>query len=332
MSATLFAPSVNALWKLIELYGHNPRPLFKAHGISVKVARDPNARVRRSQVLAVWEHFAEQVDDPCFALRLAEVLHPSHIGAMGYGWLASTSLRTGFNRLIRYSRFLTDAVQLEIRETNKGYSIFFTRKLEMPKDVLWEADADMAFLIWLCRMNAGSRLNPISVALVHVEPECSSEYFGFFKCPVQFGARRNRLTFRRADIDRELDTANPHLAQLHDQVMIKAIARLNTSRIVDRTRAAVIEELPSGRVTDNKIAEMLSMSTRTFQRKLREEGTSYKAVLNQIRRELARTYIRNNRLTLTEISYQLGFSEVSAFSSAYKRWTGRSPSEERQAA
>ena len=83
MTATAFAPSVNALWKLIELYGHNPRPLFKAHGISVKVARDANARVKRSQVLAVWEHFAEQVDDPCFALRFAEVLHPSHIGAMG---------------------------------------------------------------------------------------------------------------------------------------------------------------------------------------------------------------------------------------------------------
>jgi AraC-like DNA-binding protein len=185
--------------------------------------------------------------------------------------------------------------------------------------------------MWMCRLNAGQVFHPVSVEFIHDQPNRSGSYRKFFKCPVKFGARQNCLTFNREGIERELDTANPHLAQLNDQIMVKAIARLSKSKIVDRARAAIIEELPSGMVTDDLIADKLNISVRTFQRKLRAEGVTFKALLNQVRRGLGQKYIRNSALSLTEISFLLGFSELSAFSSAYKRWVGHSPSEERRA-
>ena len=329
---TDFAPTLIATRKLIELYGLDPKPMFKAHGIDLKLMRDPNARFKSVQSVAVWESFAAQVDDPSFGLRLAEVLHPSHLGPMGYAWLASTSLRTGFNRLVRYLSFLTEHLEIETREIKGRYSVITQAKRRVPRSLYWDADADLSTLMWMCRLNMGRDFHPASVKFFHERPADTGTYYKFFRCPIEFEARKNCLTFRRQDVDRELDTANPYLAQLNDQIMVKAIARLKKSKIVDRARAAIIEELPSGSVTDDVIAQHLHMSTRTFQRKLSEEGTTFKTVLTEVRQELGQKYIRNSALSLTEIAFLLGFSELSSFSSAYKRWVGRSPSEERRAA
>lgn len=329
---TDFAPTLIATRRLIELYGLDPKPIFKAHGIDLKLARDPNARFKSMQSVAVWEDFASRINDPSFGLRLAEVLHPSHLGSMGYAWLASTSLRTGFNRLIRYLSFLTEHLDIEAKETKDKYSVITQARRRVPKNLYWEGDADLSTLVWMCRLNMGRDFHPESVTFIHEQPADTGAYYKFFGCPIEFEARKNSLTFRVEDVDRELDTANPYLAQLNDQVMVKAIARLKKSKIVDRARAAIIEELPSGRITDDVIAAHLNMSTRSLQRKLSEEGTTFKTLLTEVRRELGKKYIRNSVLSLTEIAFLLGFSELSSFSSAYKRWVGRSPSEERRAA
>ena len=99
---------------------------------------------------------------------------------------------------------------------------------------------------------------------------------------------------------------------------------------VQKVKNAIIELLPDGRLSDNKVAEALFMSPRNLQRKLEAEGTTFKTLLTEIRRDLALKYIQDTELTLTEISFMLGFSEMSAFSRAFKQWTGKSPRVQRQ--
>jgi AraC-like DNA-binding protein len=93
-----------------------------------------------------------------------------------------------------------------------------------------------------------------------------------------------------------------------------------------RVKVALLEHLPSGHVSEEEIAQGLHLSLRTLQRKLRDEGTSYKELLDETRRELATEYIKNPHVSISEITYLLGFSEPSNFSRAFKRWTGSSPS------
>jgi len=88
--------------------------------------------------------------------------------------------------------------------------------------------------------------------------------------------------------------------------------------------------MPSGKVTDQAVAEALYMHVRSLQRKLKDEGTTFKALLNGVRQELAYHYIRDSRLNVNEISFLLGFSDISSFSRAFKRWTGEPPSAYRQ--
>ena len=113
-------------------------------------------------------------------------------------------------------------------------------------------------------------------------------------------------------------------------MVVRYLASQAKGDIVNRAKTAILEELGEGSVTESAIADYLHMSTRNLNRKLSAENTSFKTLMLEIRTELANQYINDATLTLTEISFMLGFSEISSFSRAYKRWTGMSPSEARR--
>ena len=108
------------------------------------------------------------------------------------------------------------------------------------------------------------------------------------------------------------------------------LAGLGNGDITHKVKNAILELLPDGRMSDAKVAETLFMSNRNLQRKLEAQGTTFKTILTELRKELASKYIQDPQLTLTEVSFMLGFSEMSAFSRAFKQWTGQSPKAQRQ--
>ena len=112
--------------------------------------------------------------------------------------------------------------------------------------------------------------------------------------------------------------------------MVKYLAHSEKADIVNRVKAAIIDGLSNGAVTETSIAEMLHMTPRNMHRKLQKQDTAFKLLLTDVRKELAQQYIQDRSKTLTEISFLLGFSEVSSFSRAFKGWTGKPPSEARQ--
>jgi len=115
-------------------------------------------------------------------------------------------------------------------------------------------------------------------------------------------------------------------AHANERVIGDYLAELRGIGVAVRVRSRLIDELPSGTVTERQVAEWLHMSRRTLQRKLRDEGTSYARELDGVRRELAERFIRDRSLTPSEITYLLGFAEISSFSRSFKRWTGIAPS------
>ncbi len=112
--------------------------------------------------------------------------------------------------------------------------------------------------------------------------------------------------------------------------MIEYLGKLDKDNIIDRGTAVIIDMLPSGGVADEKVAGQLNMSVRSLQRRLKEAGTTFRTLLEAVRKDLAATYIRDPDIELVEVAFLLGFSDQSAFSRAFKRWTGCSPSEARK--
>jgi AraC-like DNA-binding protein len=330
MSATVLAKSMELAWALLETYDIDPIPLFQQAHLNPQAFKDPSARYSQATANELWANTASTINDPDFALKLGKLWHPSHMHALGYAWLASSTLRTALNRLVRYIKVVSDSTHVQLVENDDTVSVIVSNPARR-NPPYWYSEGDLSIVMAMCRANYGDKLVPERVTFSHAEPASTGEHYAYFRCPIEFGAPDNCIVLSKKAVDKRLPGSNPMMAQLNDQVMVKYMARLDENDIVSRVKAAIIDLLADGRLSDAKVAETLYMSNRTLQRKLQEQGTSFKKILTEVRRELALKYIKNEQMTLTELSFQLGFSEMSAFSRAFKNWTGQSPRDYRKA-
>ena len=328
---TIFAPTLGAVWKQLEGYGINPESLFREHGIDPELMYDSGARVSIEQFQKLDVKAAELSGDECYGLKGAEYFRPAHLGALGFAWLASSTLRTAFERLSRYARVINEKLTVTLAEDDdRLYRITVDAKLPLLQQRIRE-DGQMAALIKFCRIIAGKDFVPSKVQFRHAEPRNSAPYFALFQCPVEFSADTTSMLMPLDMVDRRLTGSNDQLAKLNEHIVVKYLAHSEKNDIVNRVKTAIIDGLGSGGVTEASVADNLHMTPRNIHRKLQKENTSFKTLMTEIRRELAQQYIQDRSKTLTEISFLLGFSEVSSFSRAYKGWTGQPPSEARQA-
>jgi AraC-like DNA-binding protein len=317
------------VWKALESYGVDSRGLFEQAGLDPDKIRDPDARYSEPASERLWQLAAEATRDPCFGLKLAQYWHPSSLHALGFAWMASTSLREALERLTRYSRMVVVGERLVLEKEGQDYKLTIVTPEEYPSAPDEVYDTFIAVILEMCRGSYGPELNPRKVRLRRSAPRCSGEFFAVFRSPIEFSAAENALLLGDAEVNAPLPTANAEMARASDKIIADYLAHVDRSQIAVQVKAKLIDRLPSGNVTEEDIAEALHMSLRSLQRKLKEEGTSYKQVLDETRHGLATQYIRSSRISINEITYMLGFSEPSNFSRAFKRWTGTSPTEYR---
>ena len=191
-------------------------------------------------------------------------------------------------------------------------------------------DCCLAILVKMCRIVYDGELNPVEVHSTHSPPGDPSGYYAYFKCPMRFGQKHNGIVLLSEWIDTRLTGANEQLAQMNDHIVIKYLAHQNRRDVVNRVRTSILEGIADGSASAEKAATDVHMTTRNLHRRLRAHGTSFKELLAETRQELAQKYLDDQSLSLTEIAFLLGFSEVSSFSRAYKRWTGHAPSQVRR--
>ena len=326
---SVFAPALGALWRQLEGYGIDPEPLFREQGIAPETIYDAGARVPTERYQRLDQSAAEASGDPCFGLRGAEYFRPAHLGALGFAWLASSSLRTAFQRLSRYARVIQERLTIDLSEDDEYFYVRIDPHLSTQNAALRE-DGQLAGLVKFCRIIASRNFSPARVCFKQEQPKETAYHYELFRCPIEFGADHTMMVFRLEDVDKRLTGSNDQLAQLNEHIVVKYLAHSAKQDIVNRAKAAIIDGLANGAVSESSIAEALHMTPRNLHRKLHKENTSFKLLLTEVRKELAQQYIQDRSKTLTEISYLLGFSEASSFSRAYKGWTGQAPSEARQ--
>lgn len=320
----LLAPA-DILWKTLEDYSYDAYSVFLEVGIDQEMLLQPGARVAHVKAEALWEKVTQLIEDPCFGLRAAKFWHPSHLHALGHALLASCTLREALERVSRYAHLVGEDREFQIEDTSEGTVITLSSSLVQPPLM----DLSMAILLSACRMNYGSILTPISVSFIHPQPSCMEQYESFFQSRITFQAESDCLVLPTSAVEKRLPIGNPYLANINDQHIIHYLATMEKNKIASLVRSAIVDMMPSGLVSEEKAAAKLNLSTRSLQRKLRSDHTTFKQLLNDVRQELAKSYIHDPSVSLMEIAFLLGYSEYSSFSRAFKRWTNTSPSKAR---
>ena len=321
---TTIVSAAIAMARALEARGQDSRAIFTRAGFDPNGLNDPNARCSVLSMRRVWALAIDATKDETFGLDVADQVHPSSFHALGFAWLASRSLADAFRRLERYHHIISTGAQVRLDTTRTAYQLSID-SFTTPPVPRWAIDAFMASIVALCRIVHGPGFAPIRVQLRREEPPGSQRYTDFFRCPVVFGTPRVMLEVDRATAEQALPSANKELAKANDEVAMQYMQRLDHSKFAGRVRSALVEQLPAGEPSQETVAKMLDTSVRTLQRRLNDEQTSYKEILDDTRRHLALRYVKQKRFPIGEIAYLLGFSDPSNFSRAFKRWTGRAP-------
>ena len=309
----------------LDQYGVNGRAVVEGAGIDFEHALDPDTRIPLTVARTMWDRAASASGDPCFGLLVASRFNPSLLHGLGFSWMASGTLAEAFARMLRFQKLINSAANFTTEED--AGEICYIAGLTLPGETHHPVYglSLLAGVVRLCRLTAGQEVSPARVTFTGSPPPCADRIEAFFDCPVLFNREQSSLCFRRDVLEKPVLAANPRVARINDQVVIEYLERVGRGSLESRVKEKILERLPSGRPGQAEIAAELNMSLRNLQRKLQAEGTSFRDLLEEIRKDLAIRFIRDSQRPIGAISYSLGYSEPANFTRSFRGWTGISP-------
>ncbi|MEH6579930.1 MAG: AraC family transcriptional regulator [Amphritea sp.] len=327
--ATSLGGWVLAIVRALESYDIEPAPICARIGIDLEEAKDPNARFEVTKTTRLFELASKASDDPLFGLTVGRFMRPTSWHALGFSIWASEDLSEGLERLVRYFKIYTNSAYAGIVVTDDRLHLW-TRAYPDYAKVLndQQYEAYMSTVVLTCRHLCPEFVQPLRVGLPRKHPlEDMSGFERMFKCPIELGQDCAWMDIDLDTAKQRLPTANPELALANDKICAEYIARFDRTDLMSQVYSRLIEELPKGEPEMERIAQSLNLSMRSLQRKLKEQGSSYKLLVDDVRKQLALQYIKQSHITIGEISYRLGFTHASNFYRAFKRWTGKTPAQ-----
>jgi AraC-like DNA-binding protein len=301
-------------------------PLLRSAGLSASQIDNKDLRIGVASQIRFLELAAKALNDPVLGFRLARAGEPRQIGLLHYVVASSETLGDALDRAQRYTSIANAGIVLQCFET-RNFTIDLRYAGVARHSDRQQMELFVTWLIRFCRESTDRRLNPIAVHFTHRRGDQSSELEKFFGCRIEFGADRDQIIFDKEAKQLRLVAADPYLNEMLrdycDQVLAYRRSREGPLRIT--VENAITPLLPHGKARLGNVAQTLGVSSRTLARRLAAEGLSFGEILEQLRSDLARHYVGDASLSISEIAWLVGYQGVSAFSHSYKRWTGRSP-------
>ena len=301
-------------------------PLLMRVGLTPEAIADPEERLSVRSQVALLDEAAIALKDECLGFTLARDFDPRELGLLYYVMASSQTLGDALKRVARYSKITNDAVVVGYREGNRLIISLSYSGVPRHSD-RHQIEFCMFAVLRLCRVLTGQNLVPQYFSIAHHRSQGTSEMARFVGTKVEFGADRDEFALNPDVRELPLIHADTHLNDLLLKYCEAALAdrRGDVSQLRTRVENAISSLLPHGRVLLEDVARGLGMSKRTLARRLSDEGLNFTEILQQLRRDLAVRYLDDRKLHVSKIAWLLGFNEVSAFTHAFKRWTGKTP-------
>ena len=286
---------------------------------------DPDARVPRAALVRLWHAVTAHVPDPALGLRLGTAVRAREFGLVGYTMAVSSTVAAALQRLTRYDRLLSDALVVELKAEADATWVRLDVEPAL-RAFRPAADFRLAALLAMCREIAAAPIAPLTVQLPYRRPADVRAYERFYRAPLEFGALATAFLLRNDDLARPVVSSDATLTGYLDHLAEQLLAALGgEDTLRDQVRRRLWSELNAGVPSLEGVGRVLGMSPRTLQRRLRAEGTTFSAVLTQLRHDLALPLLGDGRLAVAEVAFLLGYEDPSAFHRAFRRWSGRSP-------
>lgn len=329
--ATASADMVRMLFSYLGHRKVDPQMLERVSGIELHRLK---RRIPVSMVNRLWRAGQVACNDPDFGLHLGEAfihLAQGHLlfSVMRY----SPTFRAALQKFFRYHSLMADSVQP--RAVTVADTVHCVLDRKYPDLPLERHHVESTFAIIHGSLNSlsGTPVPLQEVAFCHDKPPSTEELSRVFNAPLRFECPEERLVFRKAVLEQPIHSADRAYLSAHESLAEDLLNGLDgEGRFERRVTARVERTLLKGESPKvAHVAKELAVSVRKLQQSLQDEGVSFRGIVNDTRKRLAKRYLRKPDTTLCDVAFLLGFSEQSAFNHAFRRWTGRTPREYREA-
>jgi len=310
--------------------GADPDAILGRAELAAGDLTDPERRVPLIRFLRLLEICADQLGDPHFGLRFGTQYDPRHAGVVGNVALASRTVRRALQTIGRYLPTMVDSAvyRLDIEGgTAFSYSYYIDPLMMTYRQ---KNDWGVAFVCNVIRHGLGEpNWAPAEVVLPQLAAESVAarrQRMGLLRAKVRSGHACAGIRFDAEVLERPMKTANPTIERLMRHYGDLQLAGLDTQRDeLERLRRSIAQLVVEGDSSVERLAQSLGWSVRTLQRRLAARGLNYSDLLAQVRKTLALNLLENPSLGIAQIAYCLGYSEVSTFNHAFRRWVGQAP-------
>jgi AraC-like DNA-binding protein len=280
--------------------------------------------VTADEYFRFWEGLAHVTkNEPAFALRLAQNINAETTDPGIIAFLSSSDLNVALKRIAHYKPVVAP-VRLNIEQDGRQTSLTFAGLPQNGSLPTLFIAFELVFWVQLARIATREQVNPEAVHVSLDLPELDA-YEAFLETRIRYD-EVNKVIFSAEDAQKPFLTANHAMWAILEPAFDKRMEDLTQdASFRDRVRACLLEMLASGHYSMTYVASELAISNRTLQRRLRQEGTTFQNVLDELREELARHYLSATDYTSSEISFLLGYEEPNSFFRAFRAWTGQTP-------
>jgi AraC-like DNA-binding protein len=305
-------------------------PLLQRAGLSMRDIEDDSVRLQVSVQIDFLNLLAQALNDRLLGFHLGLQMDLRRAGFLYYAAASSDTLGDALRDIARYSTIVNEGVTLEI-EAGETLRIAFGYAGVSRQSDRHQIEAWTTAVMRCCREITGRAIVPIDVRIMHQRIQESAELDSFFGRTVDFGADNDETSLSGDAANLPVVNADPHLNRLLTQHFESVLARRKTRSGALQTDVenVIAALLPHGQTRIETVAQKLGFSPRTLRRKLAAEGVTFGGILEDLRFVLARDYLAQHDLPISRIAWLLGYTEVSAFSHAFRRWSGRTPRADR---
>lgn len=322
----VLASAASGVVDLIERHGGDVDAIFGRAKISTGDVEDPFNELSLQKYCQLFDEAARQTGDENFGLHFGDQFQPRQLGAIGYAAISSPTLAAALRNMETY--FPAHQGQTSFGLLRDGDILWLSYRIYDPRIENRRQDAELSLGMFrnILRNALGPDWAPLEVRFEHERRGNGDAHERTFGAPVRFGRRTNAIAFHRSSLNTRMPEQDPYLFSVVEHFLKSRHGSRGdigdfTTVVCNQIKLILGDTTPG----QTEIARILGLTKSRFRRELKKHGLAFQDLLRAARQDLALHYMNDPDMPLTDVAYSLGYSELSAFSRAFRNWTGMSP-------
>lgn len=328
---SISATKISSFLNNFDVYGISVDDVLLYYGINPLILSSPDNRLSGAEAQKIINAATKLTNDDNLGLHQGERLSKGFSNILGYVLMNCSTLKECWLKYCRYEKII-DSTSISNFDILDNYAVLHNTTVdETLEDNRQFSDFKISGMLSYIKLLSNTKLQLREVHFTHTKPKDTSEYERIFQSKICFEKPTNALIFNSELLSIPVIEPNENLLALFEKSTEEILETLSDNNYSNIVNKIIFEEIEKGNLPPiEAVAKKLLLSTRSLQLYLNKEGTSYIKLVQQLRKKIAQRYLKNDNISIDEITYILGFSETSAFHRAFKNWTGLTPAQFRK--